>query len=496
MTHYKTLSRNIFIALILGALVGGFLPNIAHWFSFLGIIFKLSLAMIVMPIILTSIISGLESIGDVSKLSSLGLKSIGYFLSTSFIAIFVGLTIVSIVEPGIKKPKSEIIEIIDSTNAHSTEILTARLIENLAQELELDKSSAAYLDLKTSLTRFSASSDSLHHVKEQTTKFMGSFAIRSKLSQEKKPKPIEQMSVNQFLIAQIQKSLVNPFEALAKKNVLAVILFALLLGGAMTTIGPLGKNFFHINRAVNLATNKIVALIMRFAPLGVFGLISEVIASTGTQMFSQLGLYALCVICGLLIHAFLVLPLIQTFISKRNPREFFSAMRPAMTVAFSTSSSSATLPITMDCVENNLKVDKRVSGFVLPLGSTINMDGTALYEAIAAMFLAQLYGISLGLESQVIVALTAALASIGAAGIPAAGTVTMALVLSAVGIPMEGIGLLLAVDRPLDMARTAVNIASDATGCTVIEKISQKELGASLDTDQQIINIGEQERIL
>jgi len=232
---------------------------------------------------------------------------------------------------------------------------------------------------------------------------------------------------------------------------------------------------FDLVHAINMAVTKMVNLIMYFAPFGVFGLLVDVIASTGASVFRELGLYALTVVAGLAIHGFVVLPFLMFAIVRFSPLKFFAGIKPAMAVAFATSSSSATLPVTMKSVEENLNVDKKVSRFVLPLGATVNMDGTALYEAVAAVFIAQLYGVSLGLTSQILIALTAALAAVGAAGIPAAGTVTMALVLSAVGLPLEGIGLLLAIDRPLDMARTAINVTGDAAGCMILDRLTQRE---------------------
>ena len=255
---------------------------------------------------------------------------------------------------------------------------------------------------------------------------------------------------------------------------LAVIVFALLFGAAMTTIGPLGTQFFELNRAINLASIKIVALIMKAAPFGVFGLLVSVVAKSGPEVFRELSSYALCVVLGLGIHLFLFLPALNFYFTRQNPVEYLSKLRPALLVAFSTSSSNATLPVSFSVVEKKLHIDKSISRFVLPLGATVNMDGTALYEAVAAVFIAQLYGVSLGFSSHLVIALTAAFAAVGTAGIPAAGTVTMALILSALGLPMEGVGLLLALDRPLDMCRTVVNIAGDITGCNILHHQQKK----------------------
>lgn len=475
MEKFANLSRNMFLAMVFGALIGFFIPQVAPYVSFLGLTFKLSLSMIVMPIILTSLLCGLESVGDFSRISGLGSKTLIYFISSMFIAIIIGLFLVSIIKPGIKEPSLAIKSIISGIKSDSNEELVSEISTKISYELGEQTPGPIHDDLKESLSSLIKNGSTELDIKNSALRLVGSLDLRSHLEKDHRPAQIQSMSMSDFVTAQIKKALVNPFEALAQKDVLAVIIFTLLLGGAMTTIGPLGRQFFEINRAINMSISKIVELIMLFAPFGVFGLIVDVVASTGVEVFLKLGMYALCVVLGLALHLFIVLPAINYYFSGVKPKEFFSAMKPAMAVAFSTSSSSAALPVTMHCVEHHLKVAPRISHFVLPLGSTINMDGTALYEAVAAVFIAQLYGVSLGLESQVIVAITAALAAIGAAGIPAAGTVTMALVLSAVGLPVEGVGILLAIDRPLDMCRTVVNVMGDATGCLVLKGIEQKK---------------------
>ncbi len=221
---------------------------------------------------------------------------------------------------------------------------------------------------------------------------------------------------------------------------------------------------------------KLVHVIILFAPLGVFALIGSIVAENRgsvDQLISSLGLYALTVIGGLLFHATVILPLILKFFGRRTPLQYFRNMGEALATAFTTASSSATLPITMEAVKEKNKVDGRVASFVLPLGATINMDGTAMYEAVAALFIAQIYGIDLGMGQQIIIFLTATLASIGAAGIPHAGTVTMVFVLQAVGLPLEGIGLIWAVDWFLDRCRTTVNVWGDSVGAAVISETKQ-----------------------
>jgi Na+/H+-dicarboxylate symporter len=270
----------------------------------------------------------------------------------------------------------------------------------------------------------------------------------------------------------------NIIDAAAKNSILPLIVFSLAFGAVLTTIGEKGKPVIAFFDGLNHAIMKLVTYIIYFAPIGVMALIGGIVAENRgsvEHLISSLAWYTVTVIVGLLIHAFIVLPLILKVYAKRNPFDYFLNMGEALATAFTTASSSATLPITMECVEEKNKVDSRASSFVLPLGATINMDGTALYEAVAALFIAQIYGIDLSMGQQIIIFLTATLASIGAAGIPHAGTVTMVFVLSAVGLPLEGIGLIWAVDWFLDRCRTTVNVMGDSVGAAVIA--STREFG-------------------
>ena len=263
----------------------------------------------------------------------------------------------------------------------------------------------------------------------------------------------------------------NLIEAAAEGRILPLIVFSLIFGAVLTTIGEKGKPVIQFFEGLNEAIMKLVTIIIYFAPLGVMALIGGIVAENRDsiqELVSGLALYSLTVLLGLLIHAVIILPLILKLFTKRKPFRYFINMGQALATAFTTASSSATLPITMDCVEEKNKVDERAASFVLPLGATINMDGTALYEAVAALFIAQIYGIDLGIGSQVIIFLTATLASVGAAGIPHAGTVTMVFVLAAVGLPLEGIGLIWAIDWFLDRCRTTVNVWGDSVGASVI----------------------------
>lgn len=468
MGQSKNLSRNILISLVLGALVGTFLPEVSPYVSFLGLAFKLSLQMIVMPIVLTSILCGLESIGDIRLLKGLGKRAILYYFSTTMVAVVVGLALVLTIEPGVRSPSPQVIKSIQGITGHTNQEVEENIASALFASGSLPENEEQRNAVLQHLKVVAANTTSTQDLKKEMLKYMGALEFRSKIMSDPRVTTLEAPSFQVFFEDQLKNALINPFEALAKQQVLAVIVFTILFGAAMTTVGPLGAQFFEINRAVNLAIIKIINLIMKMAPWGVFGLLVSVISATGPEVFRELSLYALCVVVGLGIHLFIFLPGLNYFFTRQAPWDFLQKLKPALVVAFSTSSSNATLPITMQTMEENFKVDKRVSRFVLPLGATVNMDGTALYEAVAAVFIAQLYGVTLGISGQIIVALTAAFAAVGTAGIPAAGTVTMALILSAVGLPIEGVGLLFALDRPLDMCRTVVNVAGDAAGCTIL----------------------------
>ena len=268
----------------------------------------------------------------------------------------------------------------------------------------------------------------------------------------------------------------NPIAALADASFLSVIsftlafsIFATLVGGkALETLRSLAESAMLVMMAMTMA-------IIQLAPLGVLFLMVYVTATQGPAVFASLAWYMLTVLSALAIHSLLVLPLILKLVARRKPLEYAKAMSPALLTAFSSASSNGTLPLTMANAEQRGGISNRVASFVLPLGATINMDGTALYEAVAVLFIAQLYyGFNLALSQQIIVALTALLASIGAAGIPHAGLVMMVIILQAVNLPLDMQGVILAVDRVLDMCRTSVNVWSDACGCAVVSRFQPK----------------------
>jgi Na+/H+-dicarboxylate symporter len=276
----------------------------------------------------------------------------------------------------------------------------------------------------------------------------------------------------------------NIFAALSQNGaILSVIVFGLLLGVATATLGEQAstlRGFFH---SLNEAMMRMTSWIMGLAPVGVFALTVTTFMDVGWEAVKPLAMYMVTVAVGLGLHGALVLPSLYAFWTRRNPWRLAKAMSPALLTAFSTASSSATLPLTMRCVERRAGVPPHISRFVLPLGATVNMDGTALYESVAAIFIAQAYGISLGLDAQVIIFATATLAAIGAAGVPGAGLVTLLIVLEAVNLPAEGYGLIVVVDRLLDMLRTSINVWGDMCGASIVAQTD----GALLPEDPHAV---------
>ena len=396
----------ILIAFIIAVLLGLFLPYSSEYVKWLGDLFLRALKMIIVPLVFSSIVSGVVNLGSSSSLGRLGAKTMTYYITTSLAAIITGLILVDIIRPGMGADlgfRMEVHELTSSTGSLSDIIL--RIVPT------------------------------------------------------------------------------NLFEVFVKGDMLAIIFFALLFGFFIPRVPeqystPL-INFFNSIFEVMM---KLTSFIIKFAPIGILGIVTGIVADQASDkaklisMLEHLGVYMLTVLSGLAIHMFITLPLLLKFIGKVRPFSHFKALSLPLITAFSTSSSSATLPLTIEAVENNVGVSNKISSLVLPLGATINMDGTALYECIAAMFIAQAYGIELSFIQQMIVVVTALLASIGAAGIPMAGLVMMSIVLTAVGLPLEGVGLILAIDRPLDMCRTTVNVFSDTCGAAIIAKTEGETL--------------------
>ena len=377
-------------------------------YQFIGALFLNALKMIIVPLVLSSIISGIAGIGENENLGRLGGKTILFYATTSLLAILVGLAVVNITTPGI----------VDGQAAASQLNLTT------------DKSE---LDAVVAKVEGRSGSD-----------------------------------ISDVFLRMVPANIVA---AAADGQMLGLIFFGLLFGLFMTRIdnsrGQLLKNFWQgIFETMMLIT----MWVMKFAPIGVFGLVAKTVAATGFAAFQPLLVFFFSVVGALAIHAFITLPLLLRFVGKVNPALFIQKMSPVMLTAFSTASSSATLPLTLETVEKEVGVSNGTTSFVLPLGATINMDGTALYECVAAMFIAQAYGLDLSITQQFTIVLVALLTSIGVAGIPAASLVAITVILGVIGLPLEGLGLLLVTDRILDMMRTAVNVYSDSCGAVIIAR--------------------------
>jgi len=387
------------------------------WVKPFGTIFINLLKLIAIPLIIVSLISGVAGLNDVSKLSKMGLKTIALYLFTTVVAVSTGLVMVNITKPGKLLPAEK--------------------------ALEFQQKFASGVDHR--------------NLEEPLTKG-----------------PL------QFLVDIVPS---NIFEALTSNaSMLQVIFFALLFGVALIML-PLEKTkaVKNLIDSLNDIVMKMIHLVMLSAPFGVFALIASLMVDVAGNnpgdtiaLFGSLGLYALTVILGLVLIIFVIYPLLISTLTDIKFKQFLKGMAPAQLLAFSTSSSAATLPMTMECVEENLGVKKEISSFVLPLGATINMDGTSLYQAVAAVFIAQIYGMDLTFGQQLTIILTATMASIGSAAVPGAGMIMLVIVLTSVGIPTEGIALIFAVDRPLDMLRTVVNITGDATISCMVARSENK----------------------
>jgi len=392
----------ILIALVLSIVYGIFFKDHIHYVAWLGEVFLRALKMIIIPLILSSIVSGVANLGSAENLGRLGAKTILYYMSTSTLAIITGLFLVNIIQPG------------------------SGADLNFTQKVE---------ELPGSET------------------------------------------LGQTLIHIIPDNIFSVFSDNTK--MLSVIFFAILFGFFITQARGKSKtlltDFFN---GVFDVMMKITLFIIKFTPLGIFGLVAEKVAQQENliALLQSMGLYMGVVLTALAIHAIITLPLIIRLIGRSNPWKHFNSMKTPLLTAWSTSSSSATLPLTMEAVENKSGVSNKISSFTLPLGATINMDGTALYECIAVMFIGQAYGYDITIMDQVIIVITALLASIGAAGIPMAGLVMITIILTAIGWDLESVGLILAVDRILDMFRTATNVWSDSCGAVVIAKSEGESL--------------------
>ncbi len=409
----------ILVALTLGLIYGvvaalqGWGGFTANWIAPFGAIFLRLLLLIAVPLVLASLITGIASLSDLNKLSRIGGKTIGLYMMTTLVALVIGLVVVNVLQPGETVPDS--------------------LRDRLAATYEADV-----------VARESAA---------QSARNRGPL------------QPIVDMVPENFFGA-----------ASSNRNMLNMVFVAFLVGVALMLI-PKDKSqpLLALFESLDAVIIKIVEMVIVFAPLGVFALIADTVTSVAgddpsdvAQLLAALGLYCFTAILGMAVHVLVTYPLLLRALTPLRMRHFFPGVVPAQLVAFSTSSSAATLPVTMKTAQRNLGVSEEVASFVLPLGATINMDGTALYQAVAAVFIAQTLGIPLDLGAQVTIVFMALLASIGTAAVPSAGVVMLVIILEAIGVPVQGIALILGVDRLLDMCRTAANVTGDAAVASVV----------------------------
>ena len=403
--HWK-----IIVGMLLGVVYGLIASKLLwtdftnDWIKPWGVIFVNLLKLIAVPLVFASLVKGVASLSDISRLSRIGAKTIAFYLISTVVSVAIGLVLVNVIKPGSDFDKSSI----DLTNKNTSEkIIDA---ETVSREGPL-----------------------------------------------------------QFVVDIVPTNIINA--SANNSNMLQVIFFAILFGISMVMLPDKNtkfvKGFFD---GINDIILKIVDLIMLISPYGVFALLASLVVDFGasSSLFIALAKYSITVIVGLLLMIFVIYPSIIKSFTKINYFNFFKALSPAQMLAFSTSSSAATLPVTMERCEEHLGVSEEISSFVLPLGATINMDGTSLYQAVAAVFIAQAFGIDLDLNQQLTIVLTATLASIGAAAVPGAGMVMLVIVLGAINVPAEGLALIFGVDRILDMLRTVVNVTGDATVATVV----------------------------
>lgn len=284
----------------------------------------------------------------------------------------------------------------------------------------------------------------------------------------------QQMNLAEFFLHFFANLFQNPFTAFAEGSILAIVVFALFFGAALVAGGTRYQNIVQVMQEFLDVMLGIIGWIMRLAPLGIMALLIKLVAEQDASLFSTMGVFIVLIVFTTLFHGVVVLPAILYAVTRRSPLWLWRGAREAIVTAFATGSSSASIPVTLRCAEKSLKVPRDIAGFVIPVGATMNMDGTALYEAAAALFVANLVGIELNLAQQLIVFLTAMVASTGAPGIPSAGMVTMVMVLQSVGLPAEAIAILLPIDRLLDTVRTAVNVEGDIVGSLVVHKLTEK----------------------
>ncbi len=470
-------------AIVVGALLGGLAPPVGSGLRVLGEVFLNALMMIVVPLIITSMIVGVTALGDVRELGPLGWRTVAYYLATTGMAVVVGIILVTAIRPGVGVPRGE--EVPDA--AYRIDGNTVYLLRGELQRTSYGANFVVRLpdqDAEAAITQASPTEVTVAGWADAaggpvTPEREGrGLAITLPVAEQVKGKERGVGAVVREVVVGLVPS--NLFAAMAEGQILPLIIFSLLFGSVLTTLGERGRPAVRFFQAANDAVMRIVHLIMCAAPIGIMGLIAARIGDAGgfvgfAPELSALGKYFSVVVIGLAIHGVVTLPAILRLVGRRRATTYAGNVTPALLNAFSTASSSATLPLTMECVEQRNGISNRTASFVLPLGATVNMDGTALYEAVAAVFVAQVFGIELGTAALVIVFLTATLAAIGAAGIPEAGLVTMVIVLTAVALPVEGISLILTIDWLLDRFRTTVNVWGDSVGAAVVDALEQRD---------------------
>ena len=415
----------LYAKILLGMGLGlgfGFLAMALHWEDLVhdwvapwGTIFMRLLKLIAVPLVLVSLIMGVVNLKDIRNLSRIGLKTILIYICTTIIAVSIGLGMVSLIKPGQVFPK------------------------------------------------------------DQQTEFMERYQ-QTVTEREAQMQQVKNDSPLQFVVDMVPE---NVFQALGDNSkMLQIIFFALLFGVALIVVGPSKvPSVVHFFQQLNLVLLKIIDFIMAFAPIGVFALMAALIVdySGDAGIFSALGLYALTVVLALAVIIVFIYPFIMRVFGKRTVKQFFNAAAPVQMLAFTTSSSAATLPLTLERTQKHLGVSEEVSSFVLPVGVTVNMDGTSCYQAVAAVFLAQVLGLDLTFGQMLLILATATISSIGTPGIPGGSIVMLMIVLDSVGIPIEGLALILGIDRPLDMLRTMVNVTGDMTVSCVVDEGNKKK---------------------
>ncbi|XP_023860644.1 excitatory amino acid transporter 1-like [Salvelinus sp. IW2-2015] len=466
------LRRNLFVLLTISAVALGVMLGFAlrphnltlreiKYFAFPGELLMRMLQMLVLPLIVSSLVTGISSL-DSKASGKMGMRAVGYYMVTTLIAVFIGIVIVIVIKPGKGHRDSPVassgtIEPVQAADAF-LDLIRNMFPPNLVE--------ACFKQYKTVYKK-------TIHTKNVTV----ALSLTDSLNATEAA-----LAVNMSRVLQtIQETVVEMIPVSGSSNgvnALGLVVFSMCFGlviGSMKQQGQALRDFFD---CLNEAIMRLVAIIIWYAPVGILFLIAAKIVEMKNlaEVGGQLGMYTVSVIVGLLIHGLFVLPLLYFLVTRKNPYTFMAGLLQALITALGTSSSSATLPITFRCLEENNRVDKRVTRFILPVGATINMDGTALYEAVAAIFIAQVNDMELNFGQILTISITATAASIGAAGIPQAGLVTMVIVLTSVGLPTEDITLIIAVDWFLDRLRTTTNVLGDSIGAGIVEHLSRQEL--------------------